>query len=98
MKSLENDKMTDDYDEQRKRERARRYLFSVSELNQLIVREFKSSTNGFSEEDVVNRFPERSLEQIRDALESAVEDEYFQVMTKDGDSLWYTPIIYDEWD
>ena len=58
MKSLENDKMTDDYDEQRKRERARRYLFSVSELNQLIVREFKSSTNGFSEEDVVNRFPE----------------------------------------
>ncbi|KXH69772.1 MAG: hypothetical protein AM326_12485 [Candidatus Thorarchaeota archaeon SMTZ-45] len=91
--------MTDDYDEmQRKRERARRYLISVAELNQLIVREFKSSTDGFSEQDVVDRFPEHSLQQIRDALESAVEDEYFRVTTRDDGSLWYTPIIYDEWD
>ena len=89
--------MNDDYDEeQREKERARMYLIGVAELNQLIVDDFKSSTDGFSEDDVVNRFPEYSLQQIRDALESAVEDEYFRVMTRDDDSLWYTPIIYDE--
>ena len=91
--------MNDDYDEkQRKKERAVRYLISVSELNQLIVREFKSSTDGFSEQDVVDRFPKNDIQQIRDALESAVEDEYFRVTTRDDGSLWYTPIIYDEWD
>ncbi|MFX1604695.1 MAG: hypothetical protein ACFFDD_02195 [Promethearchaeota archaeon] len=83
-------------EEQRKREHARGYLIGVSELNQLIVREFKSSTDGFSEEDVVDRFPEHSLRQIRDALESAVEDEYFRVTTRDDGSLWYTPIIYED--
>lgn len=91
--------MNDDYDErQRKKERARRYLISIAELNQLIVREFKSSTDGFSVEDVVNRFTEHSSQQIRDALESAVEDEYFTVITRDDNTLWYTPIVYDEWD
>ena len=90
--------MNDDYDEeQSKRERARMYLISVAELNQLIVREFKTSTDGFSEDDVVNRFPKHSLQQIRDALESAVEDEYFKVRTRDNNSLWYTPIIYDDY-
>ena len=90
--------MNDDYDdEQKKKESARMYLIGVAELNQLIVYEFKSSTDGFSEDDIVNRFPEYSLQQIRDALESAVEDEYFKVMTRDDDSLWYTPIIYDDY-
>lgn len=88
--------MNDEFDEeQRKKERARMYLVSVAELNQLIVREFKFSTDGFSEDDVVNRFSEYPLQQIRDALESAVEDEYFKVIARDDGSLWYTPIIYD---
>ncbi|MFW9961934.1 MAG: hypothetical protein ACFFCX_00010 [Candidatus Sifarchaeia archaeon] len=88
--------MNDDYDEeQRRKENARMYLISVAELNQLIVREFKSSINGFSEDDVVNRFPEYSLQQIRDSLESAVEDEYFKVTTRENGSLWYLPIIYE---
>ena len=94
---MESEKMNDDYDEeQKKREHARMYLISVAELNQLIVREFRSSTDGFSEDDVVNRFPEHSLQQIRDALESAVEDEYFRVVTQNDGSHWYTPIIYDD--
>ncbi|MGD9395199.1 MAG: hypothetical protein PVJ05_02105 [Candidatus Thorarchaeota archaeon] len=87
--------MTEEYNqEQRKKEHSRMYLISVAELNQLIVREFGSSTDGFSEDDVVDRFPEHSLQQIRDALESVVEDEYFRVMILDDDSLLYTPIIY----
>ncbi|MFW9887990.1 MAG: hypothetical protein ACFFER_07405 [Candidatus Thorarchaeota archaeon] len=89
--------MSDDYDEeQKRRERARMYLISVAELNQLIVREFRSSTDGFSEDDVANRFPKHSLQQIRDALESAVEDEYFRVTTRENGSLWYAPMIYSE--
>ncbi|MFW9966458.1 MAG: hypothetical protein ACFFEA_04835 [Candidatus Thorarchaeota archaeon] len=89
--------MNDDYDdEQRKKERAWMYLISVAELNQLIVSEFKSSIDGFSEDDVANRFPKHSLQQIRDALESAVEDEYFRVTTREDGSLWYAPIIHDE--
>ena len=94
---MEIDSMNGDIDEEeRKREHVRMYLINVAELNQLIVREFKSSTGGFPEEDVVSRFPEHSLQQIRDALESAVDDEYFRVTTRDDGFLWYTPIIYSE--
>jgi hypothetical protein len=82
-------------DEQKKREQARRYLISVAELNQSIVREFRTSTEGFSIDTVVERFPDHSLQQITDALDSAVEDEYFKVTTKDDGSLWYIPIIYE---
>ncbi|MHA1862257.1 MAG: hypothetical protein ACTSWA_00705 [Candidatus Thorarchaeota archaeon] len=89
--------MDDNYDEeQSKRERARRYLISVAELNQLIVRELTSSTDGFSVDDVVEQFPGHSLLQIKDALESVVEDEYFEVKIRDDGSLLYIPIIYDE--
>ena len=63
------------------------YLISVAELNQLILREFKSSIDGFSEDDVVIRFPKYSLQQVMDALESAVEDEYFRVTAREDGSL-----------
>ena len=33
-----------------------------------------------------------------DALDSAVEDEYFEVKTKDDGALLYSPIIYGEYD
>ena len=91
--------MNEKYDEeQRKKERSRRYLISVAELNQLIVREFMSATDGFSVDALVQRFPDHSLQQIKDALESAIEDEYFEVKTKEDGTLCYTPIIYDEYD
>jgi len=86
--------MNDKHDEEQKRkERTRRYLISVAELNQLIVREFKSATDGFSVDAVVQRFPDYSLQQIHDALESVIEDEYFECKTKEDGSLWYTPVI-----
>ncbi|TFH01442.1 MAG: hypothetical protein E4H14_18595 [Candidatus Thorarchaeota archaeon] len=91
--------MNDDYYEQeRRKERARMYFVNVAELNQLIVRDFSPLTDGFSVDDVVQRFPEYPLQLIKDALDSAVEDEYFEVKTKDDGSLWYTPIIFDEYD
>ena len=68
----------------------------MAELNQSIVREFKTSIEGFSIDTVAKRFPEYSLQQITDALDSAVEDEYFEVTTKEDGSLWYMPIIYDK--
>jgi len=83
--------------EQREKESARMYLIGVAELNQLIVREFKSLIDGFSEDDVVIRFPKYSLQQVRDALESAVDDEYFKVSARSDGVLWYTPIIYDDY-
>lgn len=93
------EKLDDNYDEkERKRERARSYSISVAELNQMIVREFKTTTAGLSLDDVVKRFSDYSLQQIKDALESTIEDEYFKVKTKDNGTLWYTPIIYDEYD
>ncbi|MGY5880646.1 MAG: hypothetical protein RTV31_10365 [Candidatus Thorarchaeota archaeon] len=89
--------MNDDYNEQeRRKERVRMYFVSVAELNQLIVRDFSSSTDGFSVADVVQRYPDSSIQLIKDALDSAVEDEYFEVKTKDDDTLWYTTIIYNE--
>jgi hypothetical protein len=98
MEDLEDTRMSDNHDEeQRRRENARMYLISVAELNQLIVREFKSSIDGFSEDDVVIRFPKYSLQQVRDALESAVEDEYFKVIPREDGSLWYTPIVYNDY-
>ena len=70
-------------------------MVSIAELNQLIVREFRSSTDGFSVDDVVERFSDKSLQQIKDALESAIEDEYFDVKTMDNGSLLYIPIIHE---
>ncbi|MGY5880654.1 MAG: hypothetical protein RTV31_10410 [Candidatus Thorarchaeota archaeon] len=61
----------------------------------MIVREFKSSTNGFSIDDVVQRFPDYSLQHVKDTLESAIEDEYFEVKTQEDGSLLYTPLIYE---
>jgi len=98
LKKLEVKRLNEEYyDNQRKRERTRRYLISVAELNQLIVRKFKSSTTGFMVSDVVAQFPDYSLQLIKDALESAVEDEYFKVETTENGSLFYIPIIYDEY-
>ena len=47
---------------------------------------------------VAGSVPNHSLQLIKDALESAVEDEYFKVETREDGSLLYTPIIYDEFD
>jgi len=91
--------MNDDhYEQERRKERVRMYFVSVAELNQDIVREFTSSTNAFSVDDVVQRFPDASIKLIEDALDSAVEDEYFEISTKKNGTRWYTPIIYDEFD
>lgn len=86
------------YEEQRRKERVRMYFVSVAELNQLIIHDFSSLTDGFSVDDVVQRFPDYSIQLIKDALDSAIEDEYFEVKTKGDSTLWYTPIVYDEYD
>lgn len=39
-----------------------------------------------------------TVQLIKDALDSAVEDEYFEITTKEDGTIWYTPIIYDEYD
>jgi len=47
---------------------------------------------------VAGSVPNHSLQLIKDALESAVEDEYFKVETREDGALLYTPIIYGEYD
>jgi len=82
--------------EQRRKERIRMYLISVAELNQLIVKELRLSMKGLSKDDIVKRFSDYSLQQIEDALESAIEDEYIEVETRDADVLWYCSVKFEE--
>ena len=46
--------------------------------------------------DIINNFPEYSIEQINDALESALEDEYIERVEQDSTTPLYRAIIYNE--
>jgi hypothetical protein len=64
----------------------------------LIVKELRASPNGLSMNEIVKRIPDYSSEHYRDAVESAIEDEYIESVTRDDGVEWYRaiPLEYEE--
>lgn len=48
--------------------------------------------------EIVKRIPDYSSEHYRDAVESAIEDEYIESVTRDDGVEWYRaiPLEYEE--
>jgi hypothetical protein len=88
--------MTEKY--HRKKERARQYLIEVADLSLLIVKELRASPDGLSMDEIARRIPDYSSEHYRDAIESAIEDEYIELVTRDDGVEWYRaiPLEYEE--
>ena len=83
---------------QHKKERALQYFIEVADLSLLIVKELRASPNGLSMNEIVKRIPDYSSEHYRDAVESAIEDEYIESVTRDDGVEWYRaiPLEYEE--
>ncbi|TFF84810.1 hypothetical protein EU524_00195 [Candidatus Thorarchaeota archaeon] len=79
----------------RHKERVRRYLWAVAELNSLIVDELRKSPGGLSFTAITERFHNYPPRQVRDALKSAIEDEYIERISKDSQE-WYRAIPLEE--
>jgi hypothetical protein len=86
------------YLEQRRKERARQYLIEVADLSLLIVKELRNNPGGLSRDDIAKRLPSFSSEHYRDAIESAIEDEYIEQVNRDDDLEWYRAIPMDDFD
>jgi hypothetical protein len=84
--------------EQRRREMARQYLIEVANLSMLIVEELRKNPEGLSKDDLAKRFPSFSSGYHRDAIDSAIEDEYIEHVSRDDNVEWYRAIVYDEFD
>ena len=82
-------------EKQRKKERARQYFIEVSDLSLLIVKEVRANPDGLSMDDIVNRISDYSPEHYRDAIESAIEDEYIELVTRDDGLEWYRAIPFE---
>lgn len=79
----------------RQKERVRRYLWTVAELNGLIIDELRKSPGGLSFTAITERFHDYPPRQVRDALESAIEDQYIEKTSRDGEE-WYKAIPLEE--
>ena len=84
--------------EQRRKERARQYLIEVADLSLQILEELRNNPDGLSRDDIAERFPSFSSEHYRDAIESAIEDEYIEQVYRDDDLEWYRAIPMDGFD
>jgi len=80
----------------RRKGRVRQHLILIADLSALIVKELKAVSDGLSRADIIRRFPDYSVGQMEDALESAIEDEYIEVEVKDDGILWYHVVQLDE--
>lgn len=83
---------------QREKERARQYFIEIADLSLLIVRELRANHDGLSMDEIVKRIPNYSSKYYRDAIDSALEDEYIELVTRDDDLEWYRaiPLEYEE--
>ena len=80
----------------RKKERVRQHLILIANLSASIVKELRMSSNGMSKADIIKRFADHSVAQIEDALESAIEDEYIELVEQEGDTPCYRANHFDE--
>jgi hypothetical protein len=83
---------------ERKKERTRQYLIEVADLSLLIVEELREKTEGLSIDAISEIIPGYSSETYVDAIESAVEDEYIEMIDGEDGLELYRAIIYDEFD
>ena len=79
-----------------RKERARQHLILIADLSALIVKELRMVSDGVFKTDIIKRFPDYSIQQIEDAIESAIEDEYIELVEQNGNLLCYRAIQYDE--
>ncbi|KXH70572.1 MAG: hypothetical protein AM326_04200 [Candidatus Thorarchaeota archaeon SMTZ-45] len=89
------DEEKDSQIKQHRRERAREYLIEVADLNSLIVKELRANPNGLSIDEIVKRIPNYSSEHYKDAINSAIEDEYIELVTRDDGLEWYRAILLE---
>lgn len=81
--------------EHARKQRAVEYLRGVASLNLEIVAVLRENADGLPIERIAERFQEHSREKIQDALESAIEDQYIEKTSKDGEE-WYKAISLEE--
>jgi hypothetical protein len=80
----------------RRKERVRQHLILIADLSALIVKELRMASDGMFKTDIIRRFPDYSVQQIEDAIESAIEDKYIELVEQEGNLLCYRAIQYDE--
>ena len=96
MKKPNEPSIDDDVHERsRQKERVRRYLRDVADLNGLIVDELRSVPDGLTFEAITERFRSYPPAQVRDALDSAIEDEYIEKFSRKGED-WYRTTPFEE--
>ncbi len=80
----------------RRKGRVRQHVILIADLSALIVKELRMTSGGMLKTDIIKRFADYSTEQIEDALESAIEDEYIEVETRESGVRWYHSVCFDE--
>ena len=79
-----------------RKEHIRQHAILIANLSASIVKQLREISEGMSKTDIINNFSEYSIEQINDALESALEDEYIERVEQDSAGPLYRAIIYND--